>query len=368
MEIKKRIKELQKYLVENQCDAIIIEESINLLYLTGLELSAGQLLVTTTTARLIVDGRYYEICKKNCPLPTLLQKKDILSTLLLTKAFSDVKSVAFDADLTSYQKTLDYRATLRSINQQAPKRKPLKLLPLSSPIKHLRAIKDEEEIDLLRKVAQLGSKGFDFICTQLKTGITELEAAAELEIFWKRQGSQGLAFESIIAFGANSSMPHYRPQNIKLKKNDTVLIDIGVKSGHYHSDMTRTVFMKTPSPVMQEIYRLVLKAQMAALKLCKPGTPISDLDDAARKVISYAGYGKYFSHSLGHGVGLEIHELPVIRSTSSGSLEPGMIITIEPGIYLPDIGGVRIEDTVAITDDGHENLTKRPKKLKILSN
>lgn len=367
MEIKKRIRNLQHYLIDNQCDAILIEEPINLLYLTGLELSAGQLLVSTSAARLIVDGRYYEICKKQCPLPTILQKPESLPTLLLSKTFFDVEKLAFDSNASSYQRALDLRAQLRSISQQTPKRSTIKLTPLASPIKQLRATKDDEEIEILRKAAKLGSKGYDFLCNLLKPGITELEAAAELEIFWKRNGSQGLAFESIIAFGPNSSMPHYRPKNVKLKKNDPILIDIGVKCGHYHSDMTRTVFMKTPSPIMEEIYHLVQQAQAAALKLCKPGTAISDLDHAARKVITEAGYGKHFSHSLGHGVGLEIHELPVIRASSTGTLTPGMVITIEPGIYLPDIGGVRIEDTVVITDQGHENLTARSKKLRVLS-
>lgn len=366
MEIKKRIRRLQNFLVENQCDAIIVDDTVNLLYLTGLELSAGQLLVSTTTARLIVDGRYYEKCKMHSPVPTVLQKKEILSKLLQSAPFRAVEKIGFDADTISYQRTLDYRAILRSVNEENPKRKPLRFIPLNGPISQLRMIKDEDEIKLLKKAADLGSKGFDYLCSLLKPGITELEAAAELEIFWKKHGSQGLAFDSIIAFGTNGSMPHYRPQQVKLKKGDPVLIDIGVKCGHYHSDMTRTVFMKKPVAIMEEIYQLVLKAQLAALKQCKPGTVIGDLDRTARDVITEGGYGKNFSHSLGHGVGLEIHEHPFLRSTSTDILRAGMVITVEPGIYLPDIGGVRIEDTVVITAKGHENLTKRPKTLTIL--
>jgi len=366
MDIKKRIKRLQNSLIENRCDAILVENPIDLFYLTGMELSTGQLLVSTKSARLIVDGRYYEICKTRCPLPTVLLKKEALTTLLQAKPFQEVQKFAFDSEQTSYGRVLDYRSLIRTVNTKSSKKRALKLVPLSDPIKQLRAIKDADEILTLKKAAQLGSKGYDFICTQLKPGITELEAAAELEIFWKRNGSQGLAFESIIAFGTNGSMPHYRPQQVKLKKGDPILIDIGVKWGHYHSDMTRTVFLGAPSQAMQEIYQIVLKAQTEALKLCKPGNAICDLDGCARSIITSAGYGKNFNHSLGHGIGLEVHELPFLRGTATEILRPGMAITIEPGIYLPGIGGVRIEDTVIITEDGYENLTNRPKKLQVL--
>ncbi len=366
MDIKKRIKRLQNLLVDNRCDAILVENPINLFYLTGMELSTGQLLVSTKSAKLIVDGRYYEVCKTHCPLSTVLLKKETLQALLQSKPFQEVQKLAFDSEQTSHGRFLEYRSLVRAIETKSSKKRALKLVPLNDPIKQLRAIKDADEILILKKAAQLGSKGYDFICTQLKQGITELEAAAELEIFWKRNGSQGLAFESIIAFGTNGSMPHYRPHQVKLKKGDPILIDIGVKWGHYHSDMTRTVFLGAPSPKMQEIYKIVLKAQTEALKLCKPGNAISDLDSCARSIITAAGYGKNFNHSLGHGIGLEVHELPFIRGTATDILRPGMAITIEPGIYLPGIGGVRIEDTVIITENGYENLTKRPKKLQIL--
>lgn len=366
MDVKKRIKRLQQLLIEHRCDAILVENPIDLLYLTGMELSTGQLLVSTKSARLIVDGRYYEVCKTRCPLPTVLFKKEALGMLLQAKPFEEVVKLAFDGEATSYGRVLEYRSLVRAVHTQSSKKRNLKLVPLTHPIKELRAIKDADEILVLKKVAQLGSKGYDFICTQLKPGITELEAAAELEIFWKRHGSQGLAFESIIAFGTHGSMPHYRPGKVKLKKGDPILIDIGVKWGHYHSDMTRTVFFGKPSGVMEEIYRIVLKAQTEALKLCKPGIAIADLDGCARGIITAAGYGKNFNHSLGHGIGLEVHELPFLRGSATEVLRPGMAITIEPGIYLPGIGGVRIEDTVIITEDGYENLTKRPKTLQVL--
>jgi len=203
----------------------------------------------------------------------------------------------------------------------------------------------------------------------LKEGISENELAIELEIFWKRRGSKAIAFDPIIAFGSNSSMPHYRVGQRKLNTGEAVLIDIGVNLNHYHSDMTRVVFFGDPDPKIASIYEIVLKAQELALENCRPGTPIAELDASARTYIEQKGYGENFTHSLGHGVGLEIHELPLIRSQSPGAdtqLEEGMVVTIEPGIYLPGIGGVRIEDTVAITRDGYENLTNRSKELSII--
>lgn len=366
MDVKKRIKRLQRFLEEQKIDAIIIDNPLNLFYLTEQEVSAGILLVSQTKARLLVDNRYFEVCKKKSPLPVSLLKEKALEKLLLSKSCEAVSTLAFDSDATSYQKALKLMEIAQKISSSKRKAGRLELIPLDHPIKTLRSIKDEDEIRALKKAAELGSEGYDFVCSLLKPGITEIEVATELEIFWKRKGSKGLAFESIIAFGANSSMPHYKAGRIKLKKNQPVLIDIGVNYGHYHSDMTRVPFVGEPSAKLREIYAVVLQAQEEALKLCLPGTKISTLDAAARAVIDSHGYKHHFTHSLGHGIGLEIHELPFIKGTSDEELQPGMVITIEPGIYLPDIGGIRIEDTVVITHSGHLNLTNRPKDILIL--
>lgn len=260
--------------------------------------------------------------------------------------------MGFDAENTSYQEYLEWQKKMKPLG--------LSLLPLDNPIKLLRMIKDPEEILLLRQAAQLGCKGYDFVCSLLKEGVTEAELAVELEIFWKRQGAKGLAFEPIIAFGANGSMPHYRSGDTTLKNGMSVLIDIGVNDRHYHSDMTRVIFYGEPSPEIVKIHEIVVKAQQLAIDLCRPGTLIGELDKAARGYITEQGYGDYFTHSLGHGVGLEIHEAPWIRQASSWAkmpLQEGMVITIEPGIYLNGVGGVRVEDTLLITSSGHEILT-----------
>ena len=359
MDYTLRVKKLQKFLKNQDCDAIVIDDVLNIFYLTGQRLSCGSLYVSQKQARLIVDSRYYESCKTNCPFSVILLEGDSLKQILASKLFKDVEKLGFDSQNTSYEKYLALKKTLKGSS--------IKLIPFKNPVLDLRMIKDPEEIVALKEAAILGSEGFDYVCSLLKTGITEIEIARELEIFWKRKGSQGVAFESIIAFGPNSSMPHYRPGDVKLKKGMPVLVDIGVNYKHYHSDMTRVPFFGKPSSKMIEIYEVVKKAQEAALKLCKPGTVIGEIDAAARKVISDSGYGEYFTHSLGHGVGLEIHELPVMRGTNRQALESGMVITIEPGVYLPGEGGVRLEDSIVITPKGYEDLTLRSKELLLIS-
>lgn len=201
------------------------------------------------------------------------------------------------------------------------------------------------------------------MCSILRPGMSEIEAATRLEIFWKQKGAKGVSFDPIIAFGANSSMPHHRSGKTVLEQGMPILIDIGVHLDHYCSDMTRMVYLGEPAPEMAKIHDVAAKAQKAAIEMCRPGVRIGDLDLKAREIIDQAGFGPRFTHGLGHGVGLEIHEDPIVRNRPPHHdllLEPGMVITIEPGIYFSGIGGVRIEDTLAITEDGHENFTCRP--------
>lgn len=359
---QKRLQQLQALLQDIPCDALLVEDPINLYYLTGLQLSTGTLIVLSTGGFLLVDGRYYELSKKVSPVPVVLLNQNAFVDLFL-KECSQVRVLAFNSELTTYRRYLDLEKCLESVSQKSEGKQKISFIPCESPVKKLRAIKDSDEIAFLRDAGKLGSQGFDFVCSILQEGITEEKVAAELEIFWKQRGSKALAFDPIIAFGANSSMPHYRAGKAQLKTGDTVLIDIGVNYQHYHSDMTRVLFFKEANPKILEIYEVVKEAQRAALEICRPGTLIADLDRAARKVISSHGYGEHFTHSLGHGVGLEIHEWPTLRDAPPFQeipLKAGMVITIEPGIYLSGIGGVRLEDTIVITANGYENLTNRP--------
>jgi Xaa-Pro aminopeptidase len=362
MDYLKRLTTLKQKLKELACDAILIEDKINLLYLTGQSVSTGALIVSDQDTAFLVDNRYFEICSQKAPCRVVLSDQTPLPKLLSSPAFSSIKTLGFDDENTSFKRYQELKKSVEELPEQANK---IQLVPLDNPVRHLRMIKDEEELAILKEAAGLGSQGFDYLCTLLKEGFSEAEMAIELEIFWKKRGSKGVAFDPIIAFGANSSMPHYRAGPTKLKKGMSVLIDIGVNDHHYHSDMTRVIFFGEPPAEIRKIYSIVEQAQQAALSLCRPGTLIGKLDETARGVIAAHGYAEYFSHGLGHGVGLEIHEEPAIRNKppyKEMPLQPGMVITIEPGIYLPGIGGVRLEDSIAITDSGYDNLTKRPIK------
>lgn len=347
----KRIERVRALMLEAGVEALIVDNPIDLLYLTNQEVSLGRLLITKDTASLYVDGRYYEGCKQNADVTVRLLEGQSEQSSFFKEWSLQGQKVGFDSDFTTVAQF------------EGLKKLPAMLTPLKSPVKQVRAMKDEEECALLKKAASLGSEGFDFACTLLREGVTEREIARELEFFWRKNGAERLAFPPHIAFGEGSAHPHYHPSDRPLKRGELVLMDFGVVLDHYNSDMTRVIFFGKPDEKVARIYSVVLEAMQAAFKLCKPGVSVGELDSTARQVIEKNGYGKFFPHSLGHGVGLEIHELPFLRSTDFASghkLEAGMVITIEPGIYLPGEFGIRLEDTVLITDEGYENLTARP--------
>lgn len=364
-----RLQALQNCLKNYSCDALIVDDPTNIFYLTGINLSTGRIFIDSKSATLIVDSRYLETCQLLSPFPVIEKDHPAFDSFLSSPNFQHIHSIGFDSDKTSYKSFMLLQKMADSLLLTSQNHKEIRFIPLDNPILQLRSIKDSSEIQILKDAATLGCLGFDFVLSLLKEGISEIEIARELEIFWKKKGSKSLAFDPIIAFGANSSKPHHRASQTILKKGDIVLIDIGVNLNHYHSDMTRSVFFGEPDPKLKEIYLVVKEAQEAALKKCKPGTSVGDLDATARQLISSKGFGPNFTHSLGHGVGLDIHELPILKNTppfNEITLVDKMVITIEPGIYIPGLGGVRIEDTVVITNSGYENLTNRSKELMII--
>lgn len=342
--VLKRFERLQEQLLQQGCDAFLVEDKINLYYYTGLELSAGLLIASGTGGTLLVDSRYFENATQKSPFQVLLMEQNSLKGLLKKH-----KTVGADGSLVTHQKFKEWEALSPEVNWKS----------LPNTLRMIRMIKDPCEIEALRQAATLGLAGFNFLEGEFREGISERELAQELEIFWKRGGSKGVAFEPIIAFGEASSMPHYRSGEKKLRHGEHILVDIGVNLAHYHSDRTRVFFFGTPDPKITQLYQLVQEAQKAALDICKPGTALGELDKAARQVIAAEGYGEQFTHSLGHGVGLEIHEEPFLRSKPPYGemlLQERMVITLEPGIYLPGKGGVRYEDTVLVTNNGYEIL------------
>lgn len=346
-----RIQKAQKLLSDHSLQAIVVDNLINLYYLTGLELTLGRLVIEPDEATLFVDARYFEACQKKAPCTVLLSAGyDKESAFDIWWNFQN-KRVGFDAGTTSY-------ADFESLSALGAE-----LIPLKNPIGRIREIKESSEQEALKQAAALGSRGMDYVITLLKEGISECEIARELEIFWLQSGGDRLGFTPHVAFGEGSSQPHYKVSDRKLQRGDLVLIDIGVVLKHYHSDMTRVVAFGKPPEEIERIYDIVHAAFNAAIERCRPGVKIGDIDRAARGLIEQAGYGKCFTHGLGHGVGLEIHESPRVSAAGPDAdkpLESGMVITIEPGIYVPGVGGVRLEDTLSITEDGHENITNRP--------
>jgi Xaa-Pro aminopeptidase len=232
----------------------------------------------------------------------------------------------------------------------------------------LRLVKSNAEIELIRKASELAEGVLTDIVPQLKAGAIEKEIAAQFEFEFKKRGATASSFDTIALFGAKSSLPHGEPAQKKLAPGDIMLFDFGCRLNGYCSDMTRTyVFEESPGAWFDEIYNVTLEAQLASLDAVKPGAVGQEVDGIARTIISEAGYGEYFGHGLGHGVGIEIHENPRLNKESKTVLKPGMIVTVEPGIYLPGKGGVRIEDLVVVTETGCEILTKETKDLTVIS-
>jgi len=347
--LKKRLQELGNKMHAQGCETCLIQNPLDLLYLTGLPLSAGKLCVHAKETLLFVDGRYLQIAQEKAPMKVCLDEKEAVLTFLHAHK---CKSVWFDGQHTSYEAFLRWKQTVKDID----------FVSKSSFFKTLRVIKDDQEIHKMKKSAQLLWQGFQHIRAQLKGGITEKELSKRFEIFCLEQGGEGLAFEPIIAFGPNSAMPHYRSKDVPLKAGDIVLIDIGVIVDQYHSDMTRVLFFQTPDPDLEKYYQINKAAHDAALTACRPGIPIGMLDRAARDVMAAHQVEHLFVHSLGHGIGLETHEFPRIKWDGEDKdvlIEPGMVFTVEPGLYVPGKGGVRYEDTILITETGYENFYPR---------
>lgn len=321
--------------------------------------SAGMLLIFKECAYLIIDFRYIEKARntvKNC---TVMEQENLTEQINSLMKKHNAKSLAVE----SMDMTL---SRMSFLEKKFPDIQFIKSDELSNNIYDMRTIKSAEEIEKIQKAQEIAEKAFDEILGFISPGVTEREIALKLDSCMLENGAEGLSFETIALAGANTSMPHGVPGNYKVKNGDFVLMDFGAVYDGYHSDMTRTVCVGQSSEKMGKIYDIVLKAQLEALKKVKSGITGSELDGYARDIIDESGYGDFFGHSLGHGVGMEIHEFPTASSKSETILKENMVVTVEPGIYLPGEFGVRIEDFVVVTENSHQNLTNCPKKLIIL--
>jgi Xaa-Pro aminopeptidase len=350
-DFSKRLSRIQDGLQERQLDLCVLANPIDLFYFTGLKLTAGKLWIAPRNAQLFVDRRYLQIAQEKSPIPVVLENEENLFAFLERMKG---KKIAFDARHVTY---FHYQQLKELLARFACARK-LDLIAEEELFKRMRMIKDAQEIRKLQRSADLLWKGYQYVRKILKPGMSEKEVAKAFEIFCLKEGADGLGFEPIIAFGPNSAMPHHRATDAKWKKGALVLLDIGIVVDKYQSDMTRIILPPRCDPEIKQLYCVVREAQRAALSLCRPKVKIGALDDAARGVMKEAGAEAHFLHSLGHGLGLETHEFPVIRATGNDrdvELEEGMVMAIEPGLYLSGKGGVRYEDTIVITKTGYRN-------------
>ena len=330
---------------QRELDALLIENPVDVFYLTGLSASLAQVVFLENRALLLVDGRYYEIAKKTIAqgYEVVLSDKEALG-----KALAEVKTVGVDSAFLTLER-------FELLQKSVPNKK---WVPYLKPLKSLRVSKEPWEIAKLKRAAQVTWQGYEHILSQLQEGISEQELAFSFELYCKKQGASHLSFDPIIAFGENSAYPHHRAGPSKLKKNQIVLLDLGAVVDHYRGDMTRVAFFGEPDAKLVRFYELVQLSYRAAFEAVRPGHRLGDLDLAARLVLAKEGVESLFTHGLGHGIGLETHEYPSVRDTGDDRdllLCPGMVFTIEPGLYLPGLGGVRYENTIAVTDSGAEN-------------
>lgn len=358
-----RIKKLQTYMIEHNLEAMIVGSEANRMYLSGFTGSNAMLFISQKDQPIIVtDFRYLEQVSKQCPGFKCIDQmqKGLLGTVFECISEMGLKNIGFEADHVSY-----------STYTQFAKAEGVNWIATQGVIERFRQIKEETELEKLAKAESIGDLAFKaivpFIEKHWKDGLTENEVALEIERIMRQNGATATSFSTIVASGAKSSLPHAVPGDEPLKKGDFVVMDFGCVYEGYCSDMTRTVVIGEASDKHREIYETVLAAQQKALEGIRPGLKGKEVDAMARNHIKAAGYGEYFGHGLGHSVGIEIHENPRFSIMEEQVIESGMVITVEPGIYLPGFGGVRIEDMIVVTKDGIKNLTHSPKELIIIN-
>jgi Xaa-Pro aminopeptidase len=320
-------------------DAALVTSPANVRYLTGLVSSnAAVLLPAAGDAVLATDSRYAQVAVRDCADLELVTERDVESALASLAGARGAETLAFEAQ----ELTVERFAALSGL-AGGPR-----LVPLGRAVERLRTVKDEAEIDLLARACAITSAALADVLPLITPGRREHEFAVALERAMIDHGAEGLAFASIVASGPNGAIPHHSPGERAFEPGDLVTIDCGARVAGYHADMTRTVVLGEPAGWQREIYELVAAAQLAGIAAATPGAQVADVDAAARDLIGGAGYGAYFEHGLGHGIGLEVHEAPIIGHGRTGTLMDRVPVTVEPGIYLPGKGGVRIEDTLVV--------------------
>lgn len=357
MDYSKRLQRLRRSMAARKLDAVLIRQPDNRRYLSGYsaadhgiaETSGLLLILRRGPSYLLTDFRFREQAENETDGFEVLLYSDGILELLKTLLFDHgVHSLGFESDYTLHSTAKSLFELGRTLS--------VDMVPLTELVERMRLVKSEEEIDCIRRSVRLNEQVFQHAFDSLKDAGTELDIALEIEVEMRRHGAEGSAFATIVASGAATSLPHAVPARRGLSKNAPVVIDMGLILEGYCSDMTRSFVLGNVDKKYIQLHRLVRRAQLAGMDAVRAGVSGREVDSAARQVLVNAGYGEYFGHALGHGVGMVVHEQPRVSSKNRKKLKPGMVITIEPGLYIPGWGGIRLENMVVVREDGCENL------------
>lgn len=351
-----KLTKLREKFLDSGIDGLLITSPFNRRYMSNFTGTAGIVLISRERAQFITDFRYMEQAAKQCAGFEIVQHTGAIPDEIAKQVSNlGIEKLGFEEEHLTYSSFKAYEKVIKA-----------ELVPVSGLVEKLRLIKTDAEIKILKEAADIADAAFKHILKFIRPGKTELEVANELEFFMRKAGASSSSFDTIVASGYRSALPHGVASDKVIEKGDFVTLDYGAYFKGYVSDITRTVSVGEPDARLKEIYRIVFEAQARGLDGIKPGMTGKEADALTRDFISEHGFGEYFGHSTGHGIGLEVHEGPALSFRSDLILEPGMVVTCEPGIYIPGLGGVRIEDDTRITLDHNEALTHSAKELIIL--
>lgn len=348
-----KLTNLRRSLEQNKLDGLIITNAYNRRYISGFTGTAGVVLITATKALFITDFRYTEQANEQViGFDIIEHKQPIIKEIAKQIDQLNLKRVGFEKNDLSFALYEQYKNEVTA-----------DLIPTAGLIEELRLVKTPEELEVLKEAAKISDAAFDHILTVIKPGVTEIEISNELEFFMRKKGAQSSSFDIIVASGYRSALPHGVASHKEITSGELVTMDFGALYNGYCSDMTRTVAVGEISGELHNIYHTVLDAHLKGMNGIKAGITAKEADALTRDHINEKGYGQYFGHSTGHGLGLEVHEAPGLSSRSDVTLTEGMVVTVEPGIYVPNVGGCRIEDDIVVTKEGNESLNRSPKQL-----
>ena len=352
-----RQENVRKVIESCRLEAILFTGLENIRYLSGFTGSDGAFLLTPKEACFLTDSRYWTQADEEVKGSRIVHYKKKMEGIVSLLLELKLARIGFESNFLPFS---FYRFLLGKLPKEAA------LLPLEEELKNLRAVKDSEEMGSIRGAIEIASNSFRHMMEKLREGVSESEVAREMEFSMRRSGSETTGFDIIVASGRRAALPHGKASEKRIERGDFVLIDFGSTFQGYHSDQTRTLVCGKPSPEQEKVYRTVKEAHDKAIEKVRPGIPFHEVDDAARNHIRDCGYGEYFGHGTGHGIGLAVHEDPAVNWENKSVVQEGMVFTVEPGIYIPDWGGVRIEDMVLVTPQGADILTPLPTDLKVV--